>query len=173
MPESRIDWGELVSEIATLGEAEERDDEADYESDGSAEDDREAVAPRGRFRPGLLPPSITRTKAADYGRAVRGQGQGVVQTPSGPAKIELPGRFPTVEEFKKSVEAIQKDVQRNTDGITQLAEIQRKDALRLADLVSKSERRMRRQMKRTQIVSIAAAVALPFVGRLIDQKLNP
>jgi hypothetical protein len=104
---------------------------------------------------------------------VRGQSQGIVQTPSGPARIELPGRFPTVDEFKKSVEAIQKDVQRNTDGIKQLAAIERKDAQRLNDIVLKSERRLRRQMTRTQIISIAAAAVLPFVGRLIDQKLNP
>jgi hypothetical protein len=167
MPENRIDWGELVSEIATL-ESAERDDESDNESD-EAEDDREAVP----FRPGFLPPSVMRARATDYGRAVKGQGQGVVQTPSGPARIDLPGRFPTVDEFKKSVEAIQKDVQRNSDGIKQLAGIQRKDALRLADMVSKSERRLRRQMTRTQIISIAAAAVLPFVGRFIDQKLNP
>jgi hypothetical protein len=167
MPENRIDWAELVSEIATL-ESAERDDESDNESD-EAEDDREAVP----FRPGFLPPSVLRGRAADYGRSVRGQSQGVVQTPSGPARIDLPGRFPTVDEFKKSVEAIQKDVQRNSDGIKQLALVQRKDAVRLAELVSKSERRLRRQMTRTQIISIAAAAVLPFVGRFIDQKLNP
>jgi hypothetical protein len=116
---------------------------------------------------------VSRARPADYGRNVRGQGQGIVQTPSGPATIELPGRFPTVEEFKRSVEAIQKDVKRNSDGIKQLADVQRRDAIRLADLVTKSERRVKKQMKQTQIISIAAAALLPFVGRLIDKKLNP
>jgi hypothetical protein len=171
MPDSRMDWGELVSEIATLG-ATEADDEADDESE--AEDDESEAVRFNPSRPWFMAPNVTRaTRAADYGRNVRGQGQGVVQTPSGPARIELPGRFPTVEEFKKSVEAIQKDVQKNSDGIKQLSDVQRRDSLRLAQLVAKSERRLRKQMTRTQIIAIAAAAVLPFVGRLIDQKLNP
>ena len=172
MPDSRIDWGQLVSEMAAL-ETAESDDEADDES-SEADEDSEAVSPFAAFRrPGGLPINVQRARPANYGQGVRGQSQGVVQTPQGPASIQLPGRFPTVDEFKKTVEAIQKDVKHNSDGIKQLADIQRKDALRLADLVTKSERRLKRQMKRTQIISIAAAAVLPFVGRLIDQKLNP
>ena len=171
MPDSRIDWGQLVSEIATLGTAERDDDEADDEG-AEGDEDSEAV-PFPGFRPGFVPPSVTRARPGNYAQGVRGQSQGTVQTPSGPAHIQLPGRFPTVDEFKQTVEAIQKDVKRNSDGIRQLADVQRRDALRLAELVTRSERRLKRQMKRTQIISIAAAAVLPFVGRLIDQKLNP
>lgn len=175
MAESRIDWGELVSEIATLGgeSSDEATDESD-ESDESAESDESEATFYGSARPGFpFPINLRPMRVSDYGRNVRGQGQGVVQTPSGPAKIELPGRFPTVEEFKSSVEAIQKDVQKNANRIAHVSAVQRRDAVRLAGLVVRSERRLRRQLTRAQVISIAVAVAVPFVGRLIDQKLNP
>ncbi|MFL5606395.1 MAG: hypothetical protein ACJ8AD_08115, partial [Gemmatimonadaceae bacterium] len=65
MPDNRIDWGQLVSEIATLEseQDDEQDDEADDEAESLAEDDSEA-ARSTRFRSRYTRPTVTRARAA-------------------------------------------------------------------------------------------------------------
>jgi ABC-type transporter Mla subunit MlaD len=82
----------------------------------------------------------------------------------------LPGRFPTVEEFRKTVGALQQDIGKNSSGIQQLGEQQRKDSARLATLVSQTERRLTRRMKRQQTFSIIAAL-IPLAVGFVDQRL--
>lgn len=90
---------------------------------------------------------------------VRGRHTGVIRTPAGAARMRLPGGYPTVKEFKSTVDALQKDIKRNATGIKQLGAQQKKDAARLAGMVSRSERRIRKQLKQTQVAALIAAAA--------------
>src|SRR5688572_30483370 len=51
---------------------------------------------------------------------VQGRQFGVVRTPQGNARVELPGKFPTLDEFKTSVAKLQQDISANSSGIAQL-----------------------------------------------------
>jgi hypothetical protein len=177
MAGSNGDWGELLSDLAVLGA--ESEEESDFAEEDESEDESEfdpitlgagALAARrlgiGQRR------SVRRAKPpANYAQAVKGRNQGVVQTPSGTARIALPGNFPTVDEFQKSVGQIQKDMKANSDGIKELADQQRKDAVRLAEMITTSERKLKKQMKRTQIVAMIGAVA-PLAARLIEKQFE-
>lgn len=92
-------------------------------------------------------------------RDVRGRRHGVIRTPAGSARMKLPGGYPTVKEFKSTVDTLQKDIKRNATGIKQLGSEQKKDAARLAGMVTRSERRIRKQLKETQVAALVAAAA--------------
>lgn len=178
MAGSNGDWGELLSDLAVL-ETEADEDEDPGEDDDAEDDDSEfdpitlgagALAARklgfGRRR------TVHRAKPpGNYAQAVKGRNQGVVQTPNGTARITLPGNFPTVEEFQKSVGQIQKDMKANSAGIKELADQQKKDALRLAEMITSSEKKLKRQMKRTQVVALVGAM-LPIAARLIEKQVT-
>jgi hypothetical protein len=178
MAGSNGDWGELLSDLAVL-EAESDEDEDPTEDDDAEDDDSEfdpitmgvgALAARrmgfGRRRP------VHRAKPqANYAQAVKGRNQGVVQTPNGTARISLPGNFPTVEEFQKSVGQIQKDMKANSAGIKELADQQKKDTVRLAELIATNEKKLKRQLKKTQVIALIGAV-VPVAFRLIEDKMS-
>ena len=173
-------WGELISDLAVLESEPDEDsefgDEEDYGDEDDVDDyDIEAVRRRVSGRRGGLaqrrPPHRARP-GRNYGRQVKGKGQGVVQTPNGPARIELPGKFPTVEEFQKTVSEIQNDMKANSTGIKELADQQKKDSLRITDMVVASEKRLRKQMKRTQIISAVFALA-PLAINVVSEFKKP
>jgi hypothetical protein len=173
-------WGELISDLAVLESEADDDSEFEDEEDIGDEDDVddfdiEAVRRRGsrrnvfarrraphRARPGR-----------NYGRQVKGRDKGVVRTPNGPAQIELPGKFPTVDEFQKTVNEIQNDMKANSIGIKELADQQKKDVVRLADMVTTSEKKLRKQMKRTQVVSAMFALAPLAINVISEFKKQP
>ena len=168
-------WEQLMEELTSLETAEYEDEsESDDEDYDEAEDDELAeFSPRS---PGAAAVNRLRRRPVararptrSYAGAVKGLNQGVVTTPAGPAKVMLPGRFPTVDEFRKTVSEIQKDVQRNSKGIQDLADQQRRESARLAALLVKSERRINKRMQRTQLIS-AVAASIPLVARILLPK---
>lgn len=94
--------------------------------------------------------------------SVQGRQYGIVKTPQGNARVELPGKFPTVNEFKQSIAKLQLDIKANSTGIAQLTDRLKQDATLEATARSKSDRYLRRSLKRTQWAALVA-VALPIV----------
>ena len=172
MAEMNGEWGELLSDLAVLEAESDEDSELaeDEESDEDAEFDPitlgvGALAAR-KLGLGRRHPVRRAMQVANYAQAVRGKNAGIVQTPSGPARIALPGNFPTVEEFRKTVTAIQKDMKANSAGIKELTDQQKKDTVRLADLITKLDKKMTKRNKRAQIISwigLAASLGYPIL----------
>lgn len=147
--------------------AESLDDE-DYDESAESDDElSEASLFRSRLGRARRGAPVARARPTrSYAGAVKGRNQGVVSTPAGPAKVMLPGTFPTVDEFRKTVSEIQRDVQKNSKGIQDLADQQRKESARVTALMVKSERRLRKQMQRTQLIA-AISASIPLVARLL------
>ena len=169
------DWSQLLSDVSVL-ESESEDEDAFAEDEEDDEDDDSefdpitlgaaSLAARGFNRIiGNRKPARRARPTRSYTSAVRGRGAGVVQTPNGPARIALPGNFPTVEEFRKTVGEIQKDMKANSAGIKELGDQQKKDVVRLAELIATNEKKTRKQMKRTQTIAIIGIV-LPLAMNL-------
>lgn len=176
MAEMNGSWEQLMEELSSLETAEyedesESDDDEDYED--SEDDELAEFLPFGMGKAAinrLRGRRVARARPTrSYAGAVKGRNQGVVATPAGPAKVMLPGRFPTVEEFRKTVSEIQKDVQKNSKGIQDLSDQQRKESARFATLLVKTERRLNKQMQRTQLIS-AVAASIPLVARFLLPK---
>ena len=182
-----MNWTEFESDLALLGlEAEDDGELAEAEDDGElAEDDdgefdpitlgAASLAARGigginRLVSGRRSPRRAKPTGS-YGRTVKGRNAGVVQTPNGAARIALPGNFPTVDEFRKTVAEIQKDMKANSTGIKELADQQKKDVVRLAGLISDGEKKIRKQLKRTQLFAMLG-VAAPLAFNLVRDTLK-
>jgi hypothetical protein len=112
-------------------------DEADVE----AVPDRQA---RGR------PPIRRAQTQSNAATGVQGRQFGVVRTPQGDARIELPAKFPTVDEFKESITKLQSDIKANSTGIGQLTTRLKGDTQLEATTRTKHVRYVRRSMRRLQ-----------------------
>jgi hypothetical protein len=93
-----------------------------------------------------------------YSQRVQGKSQGLVKTPQGTAKVALPGTFPTVEELRKTVDALQGDIRKNSAGIMQLK--------RQMEL---TERRLTKRAKNAQIASLVA-ISIPLVALVVKSQ---
>lgn len=114
------------------------DDDDDFDLDFEMDDDEKAPRPRPSSRPRPGKPSFARPRA--YGRDVKGRDAGLIKTPNGEAKIQLPGKFPTVGEFRGSLEEIQGDIKKNADGIKSLTRRGDDQDSRIAKLARTVER---------------------------------
>jgi hypothetical protein len=113
---------------------------------------------------GVARPAVRRAKP--HGSAtssVQGRQYGIVKTPRGNARVELPGKFPTVNEFKQSIAKLQQDIKANSTGIAQLTERLKQDATLEAGARVKSDRALRRSLKRTQVAALIAATLPVFL----------
>jgi hypothetical protein len=175
-------WEQWVEDFAVMDEAEldDESDEPEFDYGLGETDDGEmdaefldpvtlgigALAARklGRRRKKVQRAQPQRP----YAQMVQGKGTGLVKTPKGTAQIVLPGKFPTVEEFRKTVNALQLDDRKNSTGIKQLSEQQRKDAARLAVMVAQTEKKISKQLRNTQIAAIIAAT-IPLIARVAER----
>lgn len=166
-------WEQMVEDIDESS-AESYDD---MDSDSlffelAEEDESFPEAPvdgRSRLRQQQRPvPSYARP-GGRYAGLVRGRGEGLVRTPQGTAKVQLPGKFPTVEEFQKTVDALQRDIKKNADGIRQLNQAQRTDLAQVKALMAQSERKMQKEMKKALIISVVSA-NLPLIFRVLQER---
>lgn len=116
-------------------------------------------------------PKVRRAdRRAAVSSGVRGKSHGVIRTPRGTAKIALPGKFPTVQEFKKAANALQVDIRKNSAGIKQLGDEQRKDAARLAAMMAATEKRLTKQVKNAQLTALIS-LAIPLLARVVERQL--
>jgi len=173
MPDMNGSWEQLMDELTSLETAEYDDewaeglDDEDYDESAESDDELSEASPFSRLRRARRGAPVARAHPTrSYAGAVKGRNQGVVSNPNGPAKVMLPGTFPTVDEFRKTVSEIQRDVQKNSKGIQDLADQQRKESARVTALMVKSERRLRKQMQRTQLIA-AISASIPLVARLL------
>ena len=60
----------------------------------------------------------------------------------------------------------------NSTGIKEIAEQQKKDSLRIAEMVMASEKKLRKQMKRTQVITAVIALA-PLAINVISEFKKP
>jgi hypothetical protein len=139
------------------------DDYGDGEGDSELEDAELGMAYGAQKALGRARPAVRRAKPQGSATSsVQGRQYGMVRTPQGNARVELPGRFPTVNEFKQSIAKLQQDIKANSTGIAQLTERLKQDATLEAGARAKSDRVLRRNLKRTQWAALIA-VALPVV----------
>jgi hypothetical protein len=116
----------------------------DYEAYDDAFDDAfddgdgEAVASRSRNRGRSSPRPAIQTRP--YARGVQGRATGVIETPNGKATVQLPGRFPTVTEFRGTLEEVHSDIKKNSEVIRALGRTNDDQDARLLSL-SRSVRR--------------------------------
>jgi hypothetical protein len=129
----------------------EYDDDADFDDDAEFDDD---AAPRPRPRPAPRPaqsrPAPRPVQSRPYGQMMRGRNAGVITTPNGQATVQLPAKFPTVGELKGTLQEIQADIKRNSDGIRALGRTNVEQDGKLASL----NRTFRRSAKFTFWTSI-------------------
>lgn len=150
----------------------EYDDDLDDEFDDFelAEDD-EAARPKpgrpGKGRPAGRP---SFAKPRQYGQAARGRNAGLIKTPNGDATVQLPARFPTMGEFRGTLEEIQADIKRNADGIKTLGRTNAEQDTKLSAL-TRSMKRSAKTTFWTSIVIGTVAIA-PRLIAAINQNQN-
>ena len=169
---------EMDFEDAMTSFAEMDDDDDDDDDDGDdGEDEMAEFLPFGGLGLGaglLASRALRRRKKVrrakprrSYARRARGKRYGTVITPAGRARIRLPGRFPTIPEFRRTVAEIQKDIKKNSAGVKDLATSQK----RVAALVMRSDKGMEKKVFGLQIAVVALAVLLlpqarSFIGSI-------
>jgi hypothetical protein len=160
------DEGEMLDEaLMDLDEMVESDEEG--EAGELAERRR-----RGRYRsrrrsyPYRRRANVRRARPrGSYTSRTRGRRYGTIVTPAGKARVKLPGRFPTVSEFKQSVAKVQKDIKKNSGGIKDLVSSQ-KD---LASVVGRNKKTTDKKVLGLQIgVVILSLLSLPQARTLIS-----
>lgn len=153
-----------MSEFESIGEDYEawEDDFSDDFGDDFGESDLEAAARSrqpSRRRPPVRRAPTTRGNAA---AGVQGRQYGVVRTPQGDARIELPAKFPTVDEFRQTISKLQQDIAANSAGIGQLTTRLQGDSDTEISTRTKHVRLLRRSQKRMQW-GLLVALALPLM----------
>ena len=142
-------------------EGTDQDDERWDDDYGEAEPDDAEWDSRSQQRGGR-PPVRRASQQGSATSGIQGRQFGVVRTPQGEARIELPGKFPTVDEFKQTIAKLQTDIKANSAGIGQLTDRLKGDSQFEASSRTRSVRALRRSLKRTQWAALLA-VAVPLV----------
>jgi hypothetical protein len=156
-----------VEDFADLDEADgdgEADFEAELEADGEDYGDAEAVRRSRRSRRGAPRRRATRASRGYGVNRMEGVGQGIVRTPSGDAQIELPGKVPSLKEFKDTVGTIQKDM-------LTLAAQQKTDVAYFNAQIDGLKKDLVKSRKQAALIGVAIALA-PVVTKLLQQQLN-
>lgn len=134
--------------------------EDDFGESDFGESDFEA-APRNR-QPTRRPPIRRAPPRGNPAVGVQGRQYGVVRTPQGDARIELPGKFPTVDEFKQTITKLQQDIAANSAGIGQLTSRLQGDSQIESSTRNKHVHLLRRSIKRMQWATLLA-LTVPLV----------
>lgn len=168
------DWDEWIEDLVM--EADGGDDDDDF-----SEDDDEATTPRQqrraarqRARQARQGPRPARRPdpRGRYGSEVKGQDQFHIDTPAGKAKVELPESMVTVQEAQGAFDTIAQDMKAQADGLRELMEQRQRDVVCLAAMIRKTDRKLTRSLKRTELAGILSASA-PLLVRLLQQRITP
>jgi hypothetical protein len=182
------DWDALLDDLAAMGIEEADDDNDDEEAvrsgpprngagyrassryrSGSAS---RGSANRGGSSAGGGRPVSHAAPQQGYASGVQGTSQATMDTPRGPARLKMPQGLVTVPELQETVDAIQDDVKANAAGIRELAARHRRDTACLAALIRKTDKKLTRGLKHSELASILAASA-PLIVKLIQRQLTP